>query len=163
MSRVVEDIKANGQEAYVPSCACEYKDMALTKTVRADWAEANTDLAAFIKAYSLPTETVNSMLAYYVDESGGDMEATARHFLSSNSAWESSINPNGIFGVYFHLAYAKRLPYEDVECTSIIPDKLIVSRYGESLLKGLTTELFPSEKQIFVFRRKATSPSLQAK
>ena len=28
MSVVVEDIKANGQEAYVPSCACEYKDMA---------------------------------------------------------------------------------------------------------------------------------------
>ena len=89
MSVVVEDIKANGQEAYVPSCACEYKDMALTKTVRADWASANPDLAAFVKAYSLPTETVNSMLAYYVDESGGDMEATARHFLASNSVWES--------------------------------------------------------------------------
>ena len=89
MSTVVEDIKANGQEAYVPSCACEYKDMALTKTVRADWAEANPDLAAFIKAYSLPTETVNSMLAYYVDESGGDMESTAIHFLSTNDVWES--------------------------------------------------------------------------
>ena len=48
MSVVVEDIKANGQEAYVPSCACEYKDMALTKTVRADWAAENPDIAAFI-------------------------------------------------------------------------------------------------------------------
>ena len=63
--------------------------MALTKTVRADWAAANPDLAAFIKAYALPTETVNSMLAYYADESEGDMEATAVHFLSSSSVWES--------------------------------------------------------------------------
>ena len=37
-------------------------------------------------------------------------------------------------------------------------DKLIVSRYGESLLKGLTTDLFPSGKQIIVFRRKANAP-----
>ena len=92
MSVVVEDIKANGQEAYVPSCACEYKDMALTKTVRADWAAENPDLAAFIKAYSLPTGDVNSLLAYYVDESGGDMEATAVHFLSNSSAWESWVS-----------------------------------------------------------------------
>ena len=99
MSTVVEDIKANGQEAYVPSCACEYKDMALTKTVRADWAAANPDLAAFIKAYSLPTETVNSMLAYYVDESGGDMESTARHFLSSNSVWESWVSADVVANV----------------------------------------------------------------
>ena len=34
MSVVVEDIKANGQEAYVPSCACEYKDMALNKNCK---------------------------------------------------------------------------------------------------------------------------------
>ena len=92
MSVVVEDIKANGQEAYVPSCACEYKDMALTKTVRADWAAENPDVAAFIKAYSLPTGDVNSLLAYYVDESGGDMEATAVHFLSNSSAWESWVS-----------------------------------------------------------------------
>ena len=37
------------QEAYVPSCACEYKDMALTKTIRADWAAENPDLAAFYR------------------------------------------------------------------------------------------------------------------
>ena len=92
MSVVVEDIKANGQEAYVPSCACEYKDMALTKTVRADWAAANPDLAAFVKAYSLPTEKVNEMLAYYADVAQGDMEATAIHFLSSETVWESWVS-----------------------------------------------------------------------
>ena len=92
MSVVVEDIKANGQEAYVPSCANEYKDMALTKTVRADWAAENPDVAAMIKAYALPTEKVNEMLAYYVDESGGDMEATAIHFLSNDTVWESWVS-----------------------------------------------------------------------
>ena len=92
MSVVVEDIKANGEEAYVPSCANEYKDMALTKTVRADWAAENPDIAAMIKAYALPTEKVNEMLAYYVDESGGDMEATAIHFLSNETVWESWVS-----------------------------------------------------------------------
>jgi len=89
MSVVVEDIKANGFEAYKPSCACEYKDMALTKAVRSDWAIENPGVAIFIRLYALPTEKVNEMLAYYVDESGGDMEATARHFLFSDSIWES--------------------------------------------------------------------------
>ena len=31
MMVVVEDIKANGPDVYEPSCACEYKDMSLTK------------------------------------------------------------------------------------------------------------------------------------
>ena len=66
--------------------------MALTKTVRADWAAENPDIAAMIKAYALPTEKVNEMLAYYVDESGGDMEATAIHFLSNESVWESWVS-----------------------------------------------------------------------
>ena len=92
MSVVVEDIKANGQEAYVPSCANEYKDMALTKTVRSDWAIENPGVAVFIRLYALPTEKVNEMLAYYVDESGGDMEATAIHFLSNESVWESWVS-----------------------------------------------------------------------
>ena len=87
MSVVVEDIKANGFEAYKPSCACEYKDMALTKTVRADWAAENPEVAEFIKGYSLPTETVNNLLAYYVDVSGGDMESTAMWYLENNSEW----------------------------------------------------------------------------
>jgi glycine betaine/proline transport system substrate-binding protein len=92
MSVVVEDIKANGQEAYVPSCANEYKDMALTKTVRADWAAENPDVAAMIKAYSLPTGKDNEMIAYYSDVAPGDMEATAIHFLSSESVWESWVS-----------------------------------------------------------------------
>ena len=87
ISVVVEDIKANGFEAYKPSCACEYKDMALTKTVRADWAAENPEVAEFIKGYSLPTETVNNLLAYYVDVSGGDMESTAMWYLENNSEW----------------------------------------------------------------------------
>ena len=89
MSVVVEDIKANGQEAYKPSCACEYKDMALTKMSTTAWAEANPEINDMLKKYALPTPKVNEMLAYYVDESGGDMEATAMHFLSTNDVWES--------------------------------------------------------------------------
>ena len=92
MSVVVEDIKANGQESYVPSCACEYKDMALTKMATSKFADANPEITAMIKAYSLPTPVVNEMLAYYVDESGGDMEATAMHFLSTNNVWESWVS-----------------------------------------------------------------------
>ena len=37
-------------------------------------------------------------------------------------------------------------------------DELIVARYGKELLKGLAKELFPSGKQICVFRRNATAP-----
>ena len=92
MSVAVEDIKANGQESYVPSCACEYKDMALTKMATSKFADANPEITAMIKAYSLPTPVVNEMLAYYVDESGGDMEATAMHFLSTNNVWESWVS-----------------------------------------------------------------------
>ena len=37
-------------------------------------------------------------------------------------------------------------------------DELIVERYGQEVLKELNSELFPSGKQISVFRRSATSP-----
>ena len=37
-------------------------------------------------------------------------------------------------------------------------DELIVNRYGKELLKGLTLDLFPTGKQICVFRRNATAP-----
>ena len=37
-------------------------------------------------------------------------------------------------------------------------DELIVSRYGKEVLKKLNSELFPSGKQISVFRRNATAP-----
>ena len=37
-------------------------------------------------------------------------------------------------------------------------DELIVARYGQKVLKELNSELFPSGKQISVFRRNATAP-----
>ena len=37
-------------------------------------------------------------------------------------------------------------------------DELIVSRYGQEVLKKLNSELFPSGKQISVYRRNATAP-----
>lgn len=37
-------------------------------------------------------------------------------------------------------------------------DELILSRYGKEVLKGLTKGVFPTGKQIFVFRRNATAP-----
>jgi len=89
MMVVVEDIKANGPDVYKPSCACEYKDMSLTKLASGKFAAGNADLIDFAKAYTIPTADVNNMLAYYVDESGGDMEATAMHYLESSSDWES--------------------------------------------------------------------------
>jgi len=35
----------------------------------------------------LPTAEVNKSLAFYMDESGGDMEATAKNFLKGSSVW----------------------------------------------------------------------------
>ena len=70
-------------------------------------------------------------------------------------------------GLSFDQAYqiaedAKSFFQEQAEVTSESlmesVDKLIVSRYGESILKGLASDLFPSGKQIFVYRRKATAP-----
>jgi 2-phosphoglycerate kinase len=39
-----------------------------------------------------------------------------------------------------------------------VVDELIVDRYGKELLRGLTQDLFPTGKQISVFRRNATAP-----
>ena len=89
MMVVVEKIKADGIDAYEPSCANEYKDMALTKLATGKFAAANPDVIKFAKQYSMSTAKVNEMLAYYVDVSEGDMEATAMHFLESTSEWES--------------------------------------------------------------------------
>ena len=88
MSAVVEDIKANGPDAYKPSCACEYRDMALTKSVLTDWAKAHPEETKFLKKYTVPTATVNKMLAFYEDESDGDMELTAKQFLKTESMWK---------------------------------------------------------------------------
>ena len=41
----------------------------------------------FLSQYSIPTATVNRMLAFYEDESDGDMELTAKEYLKNESAW----------------------------------------------------------------------------
>ena len=89
MSAVVEDIKANGPDAYKASCACEYRDMALTKSVLTEWAKAHPEETKFLEKYTVPTATVNKMLAFYEDESDGDMDLTAREFLKTESMWKN--------------------------------------------------------------------------
>ena len=96
MTTVVEDIKKNGPEVYKPTCACAYVDMALTKAASTSFASkpSNKPVLDFIKAYTIPTALVNSSLAFYMDESGGDMEETAKNFLSSSKIWESWVPAN---------------------------------------------------------------------
>ena len=90
MTKVVEDIKANGPDVYKDTCACEYVNMSLTKAASTKFANnaANKPIIDFIKNYSIPTADVNKSLAFYMDESGGDMEATAKNFLQNNNMWE---------------------------------------------------------------------------
>ena len=89
MTKVVEDIKANGPDVYKDTCACEYVNMSLTKAASTKFAsdKKNKPVLDFIRAYSIPTAAVNKSLAFYMDESGGDMEETAKFFLSNNSMW----------------------------------------------------------------------------
>jgi glycine betaine/proline transport system substrate-binding protein len=96
MTTVVEDIKKNGPDVYKPTCACAYVDMALTKAASTKFASkpANKPVLDFIKAYTIPTALVNSSLAFYMDESGGDMEETAKNFLSNSNIWESWVPAN---------------------------------------------------------------------
>ena len=81
-------------EAYTPSCACEYKDMALAKTFEllVSLLPFHPEIIEFANAYTISTADVNAMLAYYVDVSGGDMEATAMHYLETYSDWESWVS-----------------------------------------------------------------------
>ena len=92
MSEVVEDIKANGKDAYKPRCASEYRDMSLDKSVLTAWADSHPDETAFIEAYSLPTAMVNKLLAFYEDESDGDMELTALEFLENSDDWKAWVS-----------------------------------------------------------------------
>ena len=62
--------------------------MALTKSVLATWAKSHPKENEFIGKYTIPTAVVNKMLAYYEDESGGDMEATAIEFLKTETMWK---------------------------------------------------------------------------
>jgi glycine betaine/proline transport system substrate-binding protein len=89
MMAVVEKIKADGPDAYTKTCASAYVDMALTKSASTTFANnpANKPVIDFVKAYTLPTAEVNKSLAFYMDESGGDMEATAKNFLQGSSSW----------------------------------------------------------------------------
>ena len=89
MMAVVEKIKADGPDAYTDTCASAYVDMALTKSASTTFANKpdNKPIIDFIKAYTLPTAEVNKSLAFYMDESGGDMEATAKNFLKGSSSW----------------------------------------------------------------------------
>ena len=91
MMAVVEKIKADGPDAYTKTCASAYVDMALTKSASTTFANnpANKAVIDFVKAYTLPTAEVNKSLAFYMDESGGDMEETAKNFLSNSNIWES--------------------------------------------------------------------------
>ena len=92
MSEVVEDIKANGKDAYKPRCASEYRDMSLDKSVLTAWADTHPDETAFLEAYSLPTAMVNKLLAFYEDESDGDMELTALEFLENSDDWKAWVS-----------------------------------------------------------------------
>ena len=89
MQVVVEDIKANGTDAWKPTCGVEYRDMSLDKSVLASWADAHPAETAFIEAYSIPTAQVNRLLAFYEDESDGDMELTAMEYLANDDTWKS--------------------------------------------------------------------------
>jgi len=91
-TEVVEDIKANGKDTYKPRCASEYRDMSLDKSVLTAWADSHPDETAFIEAYSLPTAMVNKLLAFYEDESDGDMELTALEFLENSNDWKAWVS-----------------------------------------------------------------------
>ena len=66
-----------------------YDDQTLFDFIFKDIKLGNSEHEDFIKNYSIPTADVNKSLAFYMDESDGDIEATAKNFLSSNSMWES--------------------------------------------------------------------------
>jgi glycine betaine/proline transport system substrate-binding protein len=63
--------------------------MSLDKSVLAAWADSHPDETAFIEAYSIPTAQVNRLLAFYEDESDGDMELTAMEYLSNDDTWKA--------------------------------------------------------------------------
>ena len=92
MMAVVTDIKANGSDVYTPTCATEYKDMSLDKSVLTVWADTHPEETAFLEAYSIPTATVNKLLAFYEGEADGDMELLAIEYLSNNSEWKSWVS-----------------------------------------------------------------------
>ena len=91
MMVVVDNIKLYGVDAYEPSCANEYKNMALTKLVTGKFAEANPKIIAFADAYTIATPVVNEILAYHMDESGENFDVTTKYYLQNYSEWETWI------------------------------------------------------------------------
>ena len=89
MMVIVDNIKIYGTNAYEPSCANEYKDMALTKLATGDFYKNNPDIMFFANAYTITTSVVNNLLAYYVDISNSNLEETAKYYLKNNSEWEA--------------------------------------------------------------------------
>ena len=94
MMVVVDNIKLYGSNAYESSCANEYKDMTLTKLATGKFAEINPDIIAFADSYTITTSVVNEILAYYVDESGSDLELTAKYYLKNYSDWVKWVPEN---------------------------------------------------------------------
>ena len=88
MMAIVDNIKIYGTNAYEPSCANEYKDMALTKLATGNFYKSNPDIMSFANAYTIKTSVVNNLLAYYVDISDGNLEETAKYYLRNYSEWE---------------------------------------------------------------------------
>ena len=86
---VVDKIKIYGNNAYEPSCANEYKDMALTKLATGNFYNSNPDIISFVNAYTITTSVVNNLLAYYVDISKGNLEETAKYYLKNYLEWEA--------------------------------------------------------------------------
>ena len=96
---VVEDIKDNCKDEYRTNCATEYRDMSLDKSVLTAWEATHPEETAFLEAYSIPTATVNKLLAFYEDESDGDMELTAVEYLKNSSEWKSWVSAAAAAGV----------------------------------------------------------------
>ena len=92
MMAVVDKIKIYGFNAYEPSCANEYKDMALTKLATSKFVNANPDVQTFVKSYTISTSVVNRLLAYYVDESDNNLDATTIYYLKNYSEWEKWVS-----------------------------------------------------------------------
>ena len=88
MMVVVDNIKIYGTDVYEPSCANEYKDMALTKLASGNFYKNNPDIMSFANAYTITTSVVNNLLAHYVNISDGNLEETAKYYLKNYSEWE---------------------------------------------------------------------------
>ena len=67
MTKVVEDIKANGPDVYKDTCACEYVNMSLTKAASTKFASVMHQISLFIdfiKNYSIPTAACEQITCF---------------------------------------------------------------------------------------------------